>query len=133
MKLNWQLFSSINPAGPCQPSGIEAIMDCLADSAAITWQPGIGAMSYVTELTASSGRIASCATNYTHCQLSSLQCGEQYNVTVKALGETCNNTAQMEGYLTTGVFGCALGFQICFNVSLLNTCPFFIAQNIMHL
>ncbi|XP_065810044.1 receptor-type tyrosine-protein phosphatase beta-like [Labrus bergylta] len=88
-------------SGPCQTSSIEAIMDCEAHSATISWQPSVGTESYVTELTASSGHSTSCTTNYTHCELSSLKCGEEYNVSVKALGDTCNNTAQMTGYLTT--------------------------------
>ncbi len=92
----------LNPAGPCQTSTIEAIMDCEARSATISWQPSVGAVSYITELTAQSGHTTSCTTNHTNCELSSLQCGEQYNVTVKALGDACNNTAQMAGYLTTG-------------------------------
>lgn len=77
-------------------------MDCEANSATISWQPSVGAVSYVAELTASSGHTTRCATNHTNCARSSLQCGEEYNVTVKALGDTCNTTAQMAGYLTTG-------------------------------
>ncbi|XP_023261684.1 fibronectin type III domain-containing protein 7-like [Seriola lalandi dorsalis] len=76
-------------------------MDCEARSATISWQPSVGASSYVAELTASSGHTDSCATNHTNCELSSLQCGQKYNVTVMAVGETCNSTAQMAGYLTT--------------------------------
>ncbi|XP_034052024.1 receptor-type tyrosine-protein phosphatase beta-like isoform X2 [Gymnodraco acuticeps] len=86
---------------PCQTSSITAFMDCEADSATISWQPSVGVVSCVTELTASSGHTTSCITNNTNCQLSSLQCGEEYNVTVKALGNTCNQTAHMAGHLTT--------------------------------
>ncbi|XP_037642392.1 tenascin-N-like [Sebastes umbrosus] len=76
-------------------------MDCEAHSATASWQPSVGASSYVTELTASSGHNASCTTNHTYCELRYLQCGEKYNVTVKALGDTCNSTAQMAGHLYT--------------------------------
>nr|XP_046264816.1 mucin-4-like [Scatophagus argus] len=101
---------------PCQTSSIEAIMDCEADSVTVSWQPSVGATSYVTELTASSGHTTSCTTNYTNCELSSLQCGENYNVTVKALGDTCNSTAQMAGYLTTEP--CApMNLSVHYNVS----------------
>lgn len=91
-----------DPTGPCQTSGIEAVMDCEADYATISWQPSVGAASYVAELTAPSGHITRCATNRTNCERGSLQCGQEYNVTVKALGDTCNSSAQMAGYLTTG-------------------------------
>ncbi|XP_047445276.1 mucin-4-like [Mugil cephalus] len=89
-------------SGPCQPSSILAVMDCEAFSTTISWSPSVGAVSYVTMLTASSGHNASCTTNHTHCQPSSLQCGEKYSVTVIAQGETCKSSAQMSGYLTTG-------------------------------
>ncbi|XP_033507400.2 uncharacterized protein LOC117272533 [Epinephelus lanceolatus] len=88
-------------SAPCQTSSIEAMMDCESQSAIISWQPSVGAASYVAELTASSGHTTSCTTNHTNCELSSLQCGEEYNVTVKSLGDTCNNTAQMAERLTT--------------------------------
>ncbi|XP_041848242.1 uncharacterized protein LOC121644412 [Melanotaenia boesemani] len=87
--------------GPCQPSSIVAIINCEAHSATISWQPSVGATFYITVLTALSGYTTSCSTNHTNCQLSSLPCGEEYNVTVKAVGDTCNSTAQMTGYLTT--------------------------------
>lgn len=83
-------------------SSIEAVIDCQVDSATINWQPGTGATAYVAELTASLGHTICCTTNRTNCELSSIQCGEKYNVSVRALGDTCNSTAQMAGYLQTG-------------------------------
>ncbi|XP_029687008.1 fibronectin-like [Takifugu rubripes] len=104
-------------AGPCMVSRIGAVIDCEADSALISWQPSSGAVSYITELTAASGHVTSCATNHTNCELSSMQCGEEYNVTVKAVGGTCNSTAQMAGYLSTEP--CAPGnLSVSYNVSI---------------
>ncbi|CAI5641408.1 unnamed protein product [Oreochromis niloticus] len=88
-------------SGPCEPSNIEVIYDCGGSSANISWQPSDGAVLYITVLTASSGHTASCTTNQTSCQPKPLRCGEEYNVTVKAVGETCNSSSQMTGYLTT--------------------------------
>ncbi|KAM3604918.1 uncharacterized protein V6R79_017981 [Siganus canaliculatus] len=102
--------------GPCETSSIEAIMDCEADSATVSWQPSVGALAYVTELTASSGHTTSCTTNHTNCELSSLRCGEEYNVTVKAVGDTCNSSAQMAGRLVTEP--CApMNLAVHYNVS----------------
>ncbi|XP_058478916.1 mucin-4-like [Solea solea] len=88
-------------SGPCQPSSIDAVMNCEARFATISWQLSVGAVSYTAELTSTSGHATGCTTNHTHCEVSSLQCGEEYNVTVMALGETCNSSAQMAGHLTT--------------------------------
>lgn len=81
-------------------------MGCGIQSATISWDPSVGASSYVTKLTASCGHMAGCTTNRTSCELTLLQCGQQYNVTVNAVGATCNRTAQMAGYLTTGMMQC---------------------------
>ncbi|XP_019712180.1 receptor-type tyrosine-protein phosphatase beta-like [Hippocampus comes] len=86
---------------PCQPASIEAIMDCETKSAMVSWLPGLGAASYVADLTASSGHTTTCTTNETHCLLGSLPCGEQYNVSVASVGDTCDSTERMSGYLTT--------------------------------
>ncbi|XP_015242186.1 PREDICTED: uncharacterized protein LOC107092315 [Cyprinodon variegatus] len=88
-------------SAPCQPHSIESSLDCQAHSATVSWQPTVGAESYAAVLTSSSGHSVSCSTNATSCQLSSLHCGVEYNVTLKALGETCNSTATMEGHLIT--------------------------------
>ena len=77
-------------------------MDCEVSSATVSWQPSVGAVSYAAELTASSGHTRRCTANHTNCQLSPLQCGEEYNVTVTARGDGCNSTAQMAGHLATG-------------------------------
>lgn len=77
-------------------------MDCETKSAIVSWLPGLGAASYVAYLTASSGRMTTCTTNETHCLLASLPCGERYNVSVASVGDTCDSTERMSGYLTTG-------------------------------
>lgn len=88
-------------------------MDCETHSATISWQPSVGAMSYVSELKASSGHTASCTTNHTNCQLTSVQCGEEYNVTVQSVGETFNSTGQMAGYFTTGKVFVHVSYILC--------------------
>lgn len=83
-------------------SSIEAMLDCELDSVIMSWQPSVGALSYVAELTAASGHAAHCATNQTNCAVSSLRCGEDYNVTVTAVGESCNSSTQMPRNVVTG-------------------------------
>lgn len=105
-------------AGACQVSGIGAVTGCGAGSAVVSWQPSAGAGSYVTELeAAASGHVTSCATNHTKCELSSVQCGEEYNVTVKAVGGTCNSTARLAGYLLTGTSHSPEAFMVVFAIT----------------
>lgn len=93
---------------------MRAVADCEADSAVVSWQPSSRATSYIAELTAASGHVINCATNHTNCELSSVQCGEEYNVTVTAVGGACNSTARLAGYLLTGTFHSQC-FMVCDN------------------
>ncbi|KAM9719839.1 uncharacterized protein fndc7rs1 [Menidia menidia] len=102
--------------GPCKPQSIEARVDCNTHLAAVSWQPSVGAVSYLTVLTAPSGHTAVCASNHSHCWPGSLQCGEEYNVTVTAVGETCNSTARMAGYLTAETCG-PVNVSVHYNMS----------------
>lgn len=81
---------------------MRAVTGCQRDSALLSWQPSSGAASYIAELTAASGHVTGCATNRTNCELSSMPCGEEYSVTVTAVGGACNSTAQLAGNLFTG-------------------------------
>lgn len=83
-------------------SNMEAMLDCEFNSVTVSWHPSIGALSYVAEMTAPSGHTARCAANQTNCVVSSLSCGEDYNVTVTAVGESCNSSTQMPRDVATG-------------------------------
>ncbi|KAM6948324.1 uncharacterized protein fndc7rs1 [Aplochiton taeniatus] len=93
--------STSTPSVPCTPTGIKAAQDCQSNTTTISWQPSYGAVSYITTVTVRSGHNVSCATNFTYCELSGLDCGEVYSVAVTALGDSCNSTAQMAGNFST--------------------------------
>ncbi|XP_072296578.1 uncharacterized protein [Eucyclogobius newberryi] len=80
---------------PCQPSSINVTVDCEAKSATISWQPSDGAQSYVTELRSSDHSDICSSSSTTSCQPNHLHCGEKYNVSVTAVGQSCNTTGHM--------------------------------------
>ncbi|KAK7945711.1 hypothetical protein WMY93_001439 [Mugilogobius chulae] len=84
---------------PCQPSKINVTVDCEAKAATVFWLPSDGAQSYVTELK-SSNHSDICRSNNSNCQPSHLHCGEEYNVSVMAVGQSCNTT----GYMTSNFY-----------------------------
>lgn len=98
----WSRMSFVCISGPCMPRGIRALMDCQSGSAALSWQPGTGAMQYVTTAVDESGHALRCESNNTNCELTGLACGESYNITVLAEGQTCSSAATMSGPLRTG-------------------------------
>uniref|UniRef100_A0AAV2JWT6 Fibronectin type-III domain-containing protein n=1 Tax=Knipowitschia caucasica TaxID=637954 RepID=A0AAV2JWT6_KNICA len=85
---------------PCQPSNINVTVDCEDKVATVSWQPSQGAQSYVTELRTSDHSHV-CHSNNSSCQPSHLHCGEEYNVSVTAVGESCNTTGRMASNVYT--------------------------------
>jgi len=84
------------------PREIRALIDCQSGTATLSWQPGTGAMQYMSTAVGESGHVLTCESNNTNCELTGLACGESYNVTVLAEGQTCSSVATMRGQLKTG-------------------------------
>ncbi|KAF4097010.1 hypothetical protein G5714_022979 [Onychostoma macrolepis] len=89
-------------SGPCMPHNIRALIDCQSSAAVLSWQPGTGAMEYTATAEGKSGHMLSCESNDSNCELTGLVCGESYNITVLAEGQTCSSAATMSGHLKTG-------------------------------
>ncbi|XP_043081301.1 serine-rich adhesin for platelets [Puntigrus tetrazona] len=89
-------------SAPCMPHNIRALLDCHSSMAVLSWQPGTGAGKYMATAVRESGHVLSCESNDTYCELTGLACGESYNITVLAEGDTCSTTAAMNGHLNTG-------------------------------
>ncbi|XP_051515678.1 uncharacterized protein LOC127418869 [Myxocyprinus asiaticus] len=87
---------------PCSARDIRSLIDCQSGTAALSWQPGIGAIQYTAAAISESGHTLSCESNDTSCELADLACAESYNITVSAHGQTCSSTANMIGHLKTG-------------------------------
>uniref|UniRef100_A0A672T9V5 Fibronectin type-III domain-containing protein n=3 Tax=Sinocyclocheilus grahami TaxID=75366 RepID=A0A672T9V5_SINGR len=84
------------------PRNIRALIDCQSGLAILSWQSGTGAMQYTATAVSESGHVLSCENNETNCELTGLACGESYNITVLAEGQTCSSIATMRGHLNTG-------------------------------
>ncbi|XP_023809630.1 fibronectin type III domain-containing protein 7-like [Oryzias latipes] len=81
-------------SGPCTAGNVAASLDCYNNTAEVSWSPAIGASSYIVTAVATDGFVASCVTNEFHCNLTELQCGQVYNVTLTTVSEQC----QIESY-----------------------------------
>ncbi|XP_069497964.1 serine-rich adhesin for platelets-like [Ambystoma mexicanum] len=75
---------------PCIPQNVEAAVDCETSIVRVSWEPALGALSYVSNVTGPYGESASCSSVGTSCEIDGLQCGQIYNFTVTAIGETCS-------------------------------------------
>ncbi|KAM9324544.1 uncharacterized protein PAF06_000603 [Gastrophryne carolinensis] len=77
---------------PCQPQDVVVKMDCHNSSTRLSWNEAPGALRYVSTLTDSGQEKLVCNSTGPACEISGLQCGQSYNVTVKAFNDECQST-----------------------------------------
>ncbi|KAG7513796.1 fibronectin type III domain-containing protein 7 [Solea senegalensis] len=87
---------------PCTPTNVQATLQCDSNTVAVTWVQASGAVSYVAVgVTADGSHQTECNSTMTHCDLSDLQCGQTYHVTVFGLDEYCSSVASDVSYVRT--------------------------------
>lgn len=88
---------------PCRPTNVQASLQCHSNSAAVTWEGSSGAQSYLVVGVAEDGsHQTECNSTATHCDLSDLQCGQNYNISVFGLDESCSSVESNKAYMHTG-------------------------------
>ncbi|XP_027882788.1 uncharacterized protein fndc7b [Xiphophorus couchianus] len=87
---------------PCKPTNVGASLRCLSNSAAVTWEWASGALSYVAVGVTTDGKHrARCNNTMTYCDLSDLQCGQTYYVSVFSLDESCSGVESNQTLVRT--------------------------------
>ncbi|XP_071392950.1 fibronectin-like [Centroberyx affinis] len=88
--------------GPCDPTNVTGVLQCGSNTATVSWDAAAGAVAY-TVLAQEDGsqHYTSCRSSATSCQLSQLNCGTVYNLTVLAEDATCNSTGDTSTALMT--------------------------------
>lgn len=76
---------------PCVPLVLDVEMDCLSDSAWLTWEESAGAELYIATATDSDGEVYQCNSTEGQCTVEQLQCGRFYNFSVTASNIQCNS------------------------------------------
>ncbi|KAL2090270.1 hypothetical protein ACEWY4_014958 [Coilia grayii] len=75
---------------PCVPTDVTVQQNCANDSVRVTWQASRGARRYTVVAISSSGR-SECSSVTTTCDLTDLNCGQEYDITVRAEDELCSS------------------------------------------
>ncbi|XP_051803703.1 fibronectin type III domain-containing protein 7-like [Acanthochromis polyacanthus] len=87
---------------PCKPTSVKAALRCHSNSVAVTWEQGSGGRSYVAVAVAADGsHQTECNNTMTYCDLTSLQCGQTYNISVFSQDESCSSIVSDEAYVRT--------------------------------
>lgn len=88
---------------PCQPQRIGSNLDCVTNSAWISWDAAAGADSYSVSAVGGEGSPANCSTSSnTTCEVEDLACGVLYNLTVVAVNSNCDSRPSETITLETG-------------------------------
>lgn len=70
----------------------------------MTWERASGALSYLSVgVTEDGSHQTECNNTMTHCDLSDLQCGQTYNVSVFGLDGSCSSVESDKAYVQTGI------------------------------
>lgn len=85
-KLNSFSFLS---SGPCAPVNVSASLVCENNTAAVSWQPSLGALSYKVTALGRNGDIKQCNTSNTSCYLPNLVCSQTYVIIVSPYSFSC--------------------------------------------
>lgn len=80
---------------------MDAALDCSSGVATVSWSPSPGGNDY-TVLAEANGYMDSCHSTGVSCELTQLQCGEDYMVTVLAGDGKCNSSLLAKTNVTTG-------------------------------
>lgn len=76
---------------PCAPLMLDVEMDCLSDSAWLTWEESAGAELYIATATDSDGQMYQCNSTENQCTVQELECGRLYNFSVTASNIQCDS------------------------------------------
>ncbi|XP_016319981.1 serine-rich adhesin for platelets-like [Sinocyclocheilus anshuiensis] len=94
-----EVFNSSDSIGvnmtsaPCLSTSVSALVDCATDSVLVSWSSIAGAENYSVTALGSEGQTVSCSTSQNHCNISSLQCDQQFNLTFASTNQQCQMTS----------------------------------------
>lgn len=80
-------------SAPCLSTSVSAIVDCATDSALVSWSVMVGVENYTVMALGSGGQRFSCSSQQNHCNISSLPCGQLYNLTFTSTNQQCQITS----------------------------------------
>lgn len=77
-------------------------MDCYNNSAEVSWSSTSGASSYLVMAVSDDGSWASCETAEHQCDLTELQCGHTYNISLTVISDHCQTKTNTDVTFSTG-------------------------------
>lgn len=87
---------------PCVPQGETGNLDCVTNSAWVTWLQAMGAESYSVLAVERGGTNSSCSAKDLHCNVPDLLCGATYTFHITAVNSFCHSGPSRSFQIQTG-------------------------------
>lgn len=91
-------------SAPCAVESVLNTLNCSTNILTISWAPGSMPLNYSATALAGDGTTLRCMTKDSSCTMPNLQCGQQYNVTIKAISSTCEGQTSVPKMVNSGKF-----------------------------
>lgn len=91
---------------------VAAAVDCNNNVARVSWSSARGARSYMVTAVGSDGHRVSCETEEEWCDLTELQCGQTYNVSLATISDNCSTETHTNVSFSTRRFCRAVGTEL---------------------
>uniref|UniRef100_A0A3Q3FJ84 Fibronectin type III domain containing 7b n=1 Tax=Labrus bergylta TaxID=56723 RepID=A0A3Q3FJ84_9LABR len=82
----------VETSSPCVPTNVKGSLDCVSNSAWVTWDPSQGAHSYSVVANGVGGHTSNCTSASSPCEVPDLNCGTLYTFYVTAVNRHCNSS-----------------------------------------
>lgn len=82
-------FRSDVPSEPCPPTNISLQSSCDSDTVSVSWAASQGSLAYMAVAESREGHRVTCNTTQMTCDVSSLQCGQTYELSVFGVDGDC--------------------------------------------
>lgn len=89
---------------PCAPTNTTTNLLCGTNDLVVSWNSSVH-LNYSVRVVPLAGNLSSltCDTSYANCRLNGLQCGQTYNVSVKASSANCSGPYSLPQTVRTGI------------------------------
>ena len=85
------------------PQNVKGGLDCVSDTAWVTWDASVGAQSYFVLAEGVGGHNSSCTSTSSPCNVPDLKCGTLYTFHVTAINDHCESNHSTSFELETGI------------------------------
>lgn len=99
------MFVCVHSPAPCVAEDLSGNLDCVTNSAWVSWKAALGAHTYLVTAEGVGGYNASCSTTTdTNCNVPDLQCGVLYTFHLTASNAHCHSPASASFQIETGTY-----------------------------